>query len=364
MITISLCMIVKNEASVLARCLACAQAFADEIIIVDTGSTDETKAIAQTFTDKIYDFQWIDDFSAARNFAFSKATGDYQMWLDADDILPDASIDAINNLKINLCPQTDLITMKYITHFDHNGTPLFTSTRERLFKCSKNFQWEDPIHEVIPMTGQVLHTDIAIHHAKTDQGKARSHDRNLNIYLNLEAKGHLFSPRQLYYFARELRDHNQTAKAIYYFERFLATKKGWKEDNIAACFTLASLYEQLNASDKILPILLKSFTWDSPRPEICSHIGYYYKKTRDFATALKWFQLAAILPQDPHFLGFLMPDYLGYIPHIEASVCAYELGNLPLAIEHNKLAMAHKNTEATQLNQAFFNSRLAESPAQ
>ena len=74
MITISLCMIVKNEEKVLARCLDSIADLMDEIIIVDTGSSDNTKEIAKKYTDKIYDFAWIDDFSAARNYSFSKAT--------------------------------------------------------------------------------------------------------------------------------------------------------------------------------------------------------------------------------------------------------------------------------------------------
>ncbi|MEE1490960.1 MAG: glycosyltransferase family 2 protein, partial [Massilioclostridium sp.] len=87
MMTISLCMIVKNEEDVLARCLDCVQGIADEIVIVDTGSTDRTKEIAGEYTDKVYDFEWIDDFAAARNFSFSKASCDYILWLDADDVL-------------------------------------------------------------------------------------------------------------------------------------------------------------------------------------------------------------------------------------------------------------------------------------
>lgn len=72
MITISLCMIVKNEERVLKRCLDSVRDLVDEIIIVDTGSTDATKRIAAGYTDKIYDLTWNDDFSAARNLHFPK----------------------------------------------------------------------------------------------------------------------------------------------------------------------------------------------------------------------------------------------------------------------------------------------------
>ena len=74
MATVSLCIIVKNEEAVLARCLESIRAGVEEIIIVDTGSDDATKEIASRYTDLVYDFAWRDDFSAARNFSFSKAS--------------------------------------------------------------------------------------------------------------------------------------------------------------------------------------------------------------------------------------------------------------------------------------------------
>ena len=102
MISISLCMIVKNEELVLGRCLDSVKNLMDEIIIVDTGSTDKTKEIASLYTNKIYDFPWINDFAAARNFSFSKATKDYIMWLDADDVLLYEDNKKLQQLKENL----------------------------------------------------------------------------------------------------------------------------------------------------------------------------------------------------------------------------------------------------------------------
>ena len=82
---VSLTMIVKNEEANLPACLASAADLVDEVVVVDTGSTDRTKEVAARFGARIFDFPWIDDFAAARNEALRHATGDWILWLDADD---------------------------------------------------------------------------------------------------------------------------------------------------------------------------------------------------------------------------------------------------------------------------------------
>ncbi|PWN66117.1 glycosyltransferase family 2 protein [Chryseobacterium oncorhynchi] len=332
---ISLCLIVKNEQDVLSRCLESAVKFADEIIIVDTGSTDTTKEIAKQFTDKVFDFEWINDFSAARNFAFSKAVMDYQMWLDADDVVPEKSVKEINELKKTLNEDVEIVTMKYVLSFDENNHPTFHSTRERLFKRNKNYQWIDPVHECIPLIGNLHYTDIEIWHKKTKSEVLST--RNIDIYKTLENNGKEFSARQLYYYARELRDHNETDKAIIYYEKFLNSGSGWVEDVITCCHQLAIEYKKTGAREKILPTLLKSLEYDVPRPEICCELGYYYKDEQKYSQAFKWFDLATRLPQS-NSVGFVFSDYSGYIPNIEACVCLSFLGDYKKANEYNEKA--------------------------
>ena len=353
--TISLCMIVKNEEAVLARCLDGISPAVDEIIIVDTGSTDETKAIAQKYTKHIYDFEWINDFAAARNFAFSKATMDYQMWLDADDVIPAESLAKLLALKNSLSPNIDIATMNYITHFDKDGLPILSATRERLLKTSNKYQWLDPVHEYIPLSGNIYYSDIDIHHKKPDI-TGTSH-RNLDIYTKLEQKGIAFNPRQTYYYARELKDHKQWAKAAYYFERFLNSGLGWVEDNIAACHALSICYDMLKDDGKIMPTLLKSLEYDSPRAEICCDIGYFYKKRQNYDKALRWFALAASLDA-PKSNGFILWDYWGYIPNIEACVCACHLQDFDSAAAYNEKAATFKpNAKAVEINRAYLKTR-------
>ena len=114
MVTISLCMIVKNEEKLLGRCLESVKDIVDEIIIVDTGSNDNTKTIANKFTNLVYDFKWVDDFSKARNYSFSKASKDYILWLDADDIILEEDRLKLLNLKNNKNYNGPKITLEYI----------------------------------------------------------------------------------------------------------------------------------------------------------------------------------------------------------------------------------------------------------
>lgn len=135
MIRISLCMIVKNEEKVLDRCLASIFDLMDEIIIVDTGSTDRTKEIAGKYTGRIYDFAWCDDFSKARNFAFEKAACDYIYSADADEVLDEENHEKFRLLKENLMPEVEIVQMYYGNQLA-NGT-VYNFDRElrpKLFK--------------------------------------------------------------------------------------------------------------------------------------------------------------------------------------------------------------------------------------
>ena len=119
MAEISLCMIVRDERETLARCLDSVKEAVDEIIIVDTGSKDETREIARRYTPHVYDFFWKDDFSAARNESFAHATRDFLMWLDADDVVENA--EALVRFKRDVLDGLDVVMAPYHVAFDARG---------------------------------------------------------------------------------------------------------------------------------------------------------------------------------------------------------------------------------------------------
>ena len=165
MTTISLCMIVRDEEDVLARCLDSVAGLADEIIIVDTGSVDRTMDIAREYTDQVYQFAWIDDFAAARNYAFAQAKSEFCLWLDADDVVLPEDRDKLLELKKDLSG-VDTVMLRYHTAFDSQGRPVFAYWRERIVRNCAQAVWVGAVHEVIAPFGKIIYPDIAITHRK------------------------------------------------------------------------------------------------------------------------------------------------------------------------------------------------------
>lgn len=347
-------MIVRNEEQTLPRCLASVAGLVDEIVVVDTGSTDATKAVARRFTDRIYDFPWIDDFAAARNDAFGRGTGDYLLWLDADDRLLPGDRARFLTLRRNLSADTDVVMMKYNTGFDAQGNVTFSYYRERLVKRSRHFRWKEPVHEYIETSGRIVMSDVCVTHAKS---RPAVPGRNLAIYEKLLARGEALTPRGRYYYARELKDGGRFAEAAAQFARFLDDGQGWVEDNIAACLELADCCERQDRPELRLPALTRSFAYDTPRAEACCRIGYIYKDRQDFSRAAFWFRLALSLRRPRDGWGFIQEDCWGYIPAIELSVCCDRLGRRREAERYNELAGKYKPRDpAVEFNRQYFRS--------
>lgn len=352
MVNISLCMIVRNEEDVIGRCLETVFDLVDEIIIVDTGSTDRTKEIAAIYTDKIYDFEWIDDFSAARNYSFSLANSSYCMWLDADDIMTEENREMFAKLKEQLTNETDAVMMKYNTGFDEKDNVTFSYYRERIVKKKFGLHWIGAVHEVISTKGNIMYSECAVSHKKLHPSDP---DRNLRIFEGLIKKGITLDPRQEFYYGRELYYHKRFIDAISVFEKFLDEGEGWLENKIDACKHCAYCHYGLEQGDKALMALLRSFSYDIPRAEICCDIGRHMFDRQLYETAIYWYLQALSCKREDGRGGFVSPDDYGYIPCIQLCVCYSRMGNIKTAVQYNEEAGKYKpNSEAVIKNRAYF----------
>ncbi len=354
MATISLCIIVKNEEMCIARCLDSAAELVDEIIVVDTGSTDRTVEIVSNYTSKVYSYPWKDDFSDARNYSFSKASMDYCMWMDADDILEDTQKEKFLQLKESLTPETDIVMMKYNTSFDEAGMPSFSYYRERWIRNNAGYHWVGAVHEVIPPKGSILYSDIAISHRKM---KAGDTDRNLRIYQKMLAEGKSLEPRQQYYYGRELYYHKQYKEAVSVLEQFLLSPEGWVENKIEACSICADCYFRLGQEQSALLTLLRSMSFDLPRAELCCEIGKYFLEHGNYHNAVYWYENALHIPKNEYSGGFVLPDCYDYVPLLQLCVCYDKMGDQQKAREYNERAGACKPySKAYLYNKQYFDS--------
>ncbi|MCL2559310.1 MAG: glycosyltransferase family 2 protein [Turicibacter sp.] len=353
MITLSLAMIVKNEEAVLARCLDCVKEIVDEIIIVDTGSTDATVEIARTYTDKIYHYEWHNHFAAARNFSFSKATGDYIMWLDADDVLEASEQRKLLALKQDFDTDIDVALLKYNVGFDADGNVTMSNYRERILKRASDFRWEEPVHECIAPRGKIERFDIAVTHGE----KVRAHsDRNLKIY---EAQSEL-SPRGMFYYARELRDHGRLEEAVVQYKAFLEDGRGWLEDNIRACLDIAGCYTGSGQARDALNQLFQTFVYDRPRSEACYKIGDYFFEQNSNEQAIYWYDLATN-PNSQVEAGFVNRDFCDFLPYLQLCIVFDRLGKHDLAYNYHLQTKALKPEHASVLyNDKYFEKLFSE----
>lgn len=349
MVTVSLCMIVKNEEKVIARCLDSVKDFVDEIIIVDTGSTDNTKKIIKSYTDKIYDFQWINDFAAARNFSFSKATKEYTLWLDADDVLIPADGEQFLQLKNDLDNSVDSVRMNYVLGKDDQGNITSSLKRNRLVKTSKKFQWIGVVHEYLHVYGKIISHEISVTHLSI---KTKKTDRNLKIYEQQLSKGKEFSPRDLYYYANECYEHGMYERAFAYYRKFIDTKKGWVEDCISAFEKGADSLLNMNKTDEAERFLYESFLHDVPRANLCYKLGYIYFLRKDFYKAVYWYKAATECDMErvKNSGTIINYAYFTWLPHLQLCVCYDAMGQYEQSYYHNEIARSYQPDNASILH--------------
>ena len=288
MIEISLCMIVKNEEKVLARCLDSIVDLMDEIIIVDTGSTDATKEIAARYTDKIYDFAWIQDFSAARNFAFSKATKEYIYSADADEVLDAENHKRFADLKQVLLPEIEMVQMKYGNQLSHGTAYNFDEEyRPKLFRRLREWTWIEPVHEQVRLDPVVFDSDIVITHKPHDNHAKR----DFAVFQKQIGDGKTLSKRLHHMYAMELYisgDEEDLAEAEPFFAASAVDPvRSMDEVKEAACVVCRSARLR-GDSHTLLKMSLKDLLTEGSS-EMCYELGEYFLAADDLEEAAMWY---------------------------------------------------------------------------
>lgn len=264
-VTLSLCMIVKNEERYLPQCLESVKNLVDEMVIIDTGSEDRTKDIARIFGARVYDFPWHGDFSEARNFSLSKAKGDWILVLDADEVIAEKDHSIIKELiKKNKKIAYQMTTRNYInrivTNWRYNkgeyteerGSGWMPSVKTRLFQNDKILRFENPVHELIDYAAhrggyKLKHCKVPVHHyGKLNEKKT---EEKFEFYYDLgrkkleEAEN---KPKALYELAIQASEMGRLEEARELWEELIRLKPDFGN----AYISLSRVYCELSMFEK------------------------------------------------------------------------------------------------------------------
>lgn len=287
----SLCMIVKDEEPRLEKCLSSLAEVMDEIIIVDTGSSDGTKEIARKFTDNIYDFSWTGDFAEARNYAASKATGDYIYTADADEYLEPEDQKKLSDLKKVLLPEVEIVQMIYCTPSELSTVYNYEEEyRPKLYKRLREFIWIDPIHETLRLDPVVFDSEIRVQHRPTaGHGK-----RDLDALARVSKKQGFLTDKLRHMYAMELfrcGDTEDFARAEPCFRNVLEQEHIGKDALREAICVLTRTYRLQGDVANFLAYAMRDAVTD-PTAELCCELGMYFEEQNNKEEAAMWYQNA------------------------------------------------------------------------
>lgn len=332
MITISVCMIVKNEEEVLERCLESLKQIADEFIIVDTGSSDSTKQIASRYTDKIYDYKWQNDFAHARNYSFSKASMEYIYTADADEVIDEVNIERFLKLKKAMLYEIEMVQMKYTNQLQYGTTYNYeTEYRPKLFKRLREFTWINPIHETVNIEPVIYDSDIEIIHMPLKLHASR----DFNHILQVIQGNNRLTKKLFIMYAKELfiaGEDKDFLDAMEYFKNAVENDSRSLEELKAAQCVLTKCARLIKDHNLLLKNSLKNFADNKASAEVCYEIGEYFFGEEDYIESAIWFYNAAFETEcelNIHYAGDYPLKRLANIYQI--------LGNKELEEEYNLL---------------------------
>ncbi len=285
---ISLCMITRNEERFIGSCLESVKNYVDEIIIVDTGSSDQTCHIALTYGAKIYHQEWQDDFSKARNFGIDRAKGEWILYLDADETLEHGEL--LKPLLNQANQETDGFLFQIVNYLDNAKLTVEKGVNVRLFRNRKENRFFGAIHEQLPFHDkEVIWTDLVIHHygylpsVTLDREKSK---RNMRILLR-EVENDPKHPFVRYNLGMEYLRLGQYEKATDHYLRAVEHLTGENGYEHRLYKMLSKCFLQLEPKEEFLSIMAKGIRKFPDYPDL------YYARGLYFESIGKWTQSAA-----------------------------------------------------------------------
>jgi glycosyltransferase involved in cell wall biosynthesis len=377
---LSLCTIMKDEELNVDACLGSVEKFVDEIVVVDTGSTDRTVELAQRHGARVFTFDhrtnpesfFVDDeatcasfgapapfsgeialgdFAAARNESFRRATGDFILWIDGDDVVVGA--EHLPGMVAEMAERRlDMAFLAYGYAHDHAGREIYRQWRERLVRrdCAR---WVNAVHEVmIPNrpVAQARYDAVKIKHCRRPDRKSIP-NRNYKLLLRSVAKESTqpgwdpskIDPRTLFYLGQEARFVDAPRAAAFYADYL--KRSGWNEERAAAHGALGMLYEGgVGGGDPDTSLQRAMREWAVAAAEMPDNPDGFYGLARVAYMQQRWndcvrYSEYALKIGNPDSMLGANPLERTYRPHIYLNHSLWHLGRIEEAIASCKMGL-------------------------
>lgn len=317
MIPISVCIITKNEAEHLEQCLRSLSPYPFEIVIVDTGSTDHSKEIARKYTDKIFDFEWVNDFSAARNFSISRASHNMILILDTDECLVEFEFEQVQQLMSEHPKSVGLV--KRLDYFETDSERhCQTIVIDRLFN-RKYYHYERPIHEILVPNVNISTTDytlpVTIDHFGYIGSAEKLYEKSMRD-IELLIPEIEKNPDEPYYYFQMAQSYlcmRKPEQAMEYFEMAMTHNPPPEEDytRILVC-NYGNMLLDLGKTDEASSLLSFYPHYNNNADYLCM-VGLLYIHLGQLLKALPEFVKALSAPTRDSVESRLISYYIGYI---------------------------------------------------
>lgn len=348
-VPVSVCMIAKNEEKYLEECLRRIKPYGFEIVITDTGSTDRTKEIAKKYADKVLDFEWVNDFSAARNFCVEHASNNWVLILDCDEYVENIDVRALRICMQKFPRCAGDMHMKIIA-YDTAGRLQYTTANVTRFYNRNYYKYINPIHEQVRLiedeesAGDIFHLPMDVVHqgyALSPEEMEKKQTRNIEM-LQKALEEQPNDPYYLFQIGQSLIILNRYEEAVPNFEKAVQNMINW--DTAYAPILVIALAKSYMKKGRFIDAL----NLMAEHEQQCHTAQYAYIQgaihfdTNQLPRALFYF-LKSVAMNDAKAMGENLADAYNYIIRI------YEMLNNPQMAEPYKAKLEEVLKEREQV---------------
>jgi GT2 family glycosyltransferase/tetratricopeptide (TPR) repeat protein len=337
---VSLCVIARNEEKNLPECLGPLRGIVDEIVVLDTGSTDNTKQVAESFGARVFEMPWSDSFAAARNASMEHARGEFIFWMDADDRVTDETVAKLKELFAELdSSENYAYSMKCVCVASYPGGTVTVVDHIRLFRNDPQHRWQYRVHEQILPAVRRNHGDVKwpgitiLHTGYTDPAlRRRKLDRDLRL-LHLDEKDHPDDPFILFNLGSVYHELKQPKDALPALNRSL--ERCHEKDSIVRKLyaLIAQCHRELHQSAEALQTCAKGRSIYPDDPELLFLESMILRERGDTRTAEERLHRLINGSEDNHFSS-VDAGLRGYKARHNLAVLCVEQQRFPEAETH------------------------------